>query len=103
MRICPKCLKVYGSSFIQFCQFDGEKTFDTASLEGDKACKKLGERLKNADWFLMRKVSTQESFKHCPICGGNMEHVYDDSRNEGKPTHHVYKCLNCDYPKYKKI
>ena len=49
MRICPKCLKVYGSSFIQFCQFDGEKTFDTASLEGDKACKKLGERLKNAD------------------------------------------------------
>ena len=27
MRICPKCLSVYGSSFIRYCQFDGEKTF----------------------------------------------------------------------------
>jgi len=47
MRICPKCLSVYGSSFILYCHFDGEKTLDTASVEAEKYNKKLLKILKN--------------------------------------------------------
>jgi len=46
MRICPKCLSVYGTTYFLYCQFDGERTFDTASIEGEEPCKRLLEKLK---------------------------------------------------------
>jgi len=44
MRICPKCLEVFGSSFDNYCKFCGTKTVDTESKEGQKAKeRKFGE------------------------------------------------------------
>ena len=45
MRICPKCLCVYGSSLDQFCKSDGSKTFDAIDIEAKALVRKL--KLKN--------------------------------------------------------
>ena len=45
MRICPSCLSVYATSNYSYCQFDGNKTFDTASIEGEEPSKRLLEKL----------------------------------------------------------
>jgi predicted Zn-ribbon and HTH transcriptional regulator len=41
MRICPRCLSVYATSKAQYCPFDGNRTFDTASKEAEEAVKQL--------------------------------------------------------------
>ena len=46
MRICPRCLSVYGTSINLYCQFDGNKTFDIASIEGEEPSKRLLEKLR---------------------------------------------------------
>ena len=47
MRICPRCLSVYGSSRDLYCKEDGERTFDTASIEAEEPCKRLIKRLQD--------------------------------------------------------
>jgi hypothetical protein len=43
MRICPKCLSVYGSYATQFCPNDGKRTVDLASKEALQFIKKKKE------------------------------------------------------------
>ena len=45
MRICPRCLSVYGSSRDLYCKEDGERTFDTASIEAEEPSKMLIKKL----------------------------------------------------------
>lgn len=45
MRICPKCLECYGSSFDLYCRFDGSKTFDVTTIEAEEAVRKLKKRI----------------------------------------------------------
>ena len=44
MRICPKCLSVYGSSLDQFCKSDGNKTFDVIDIKAEAYIRKLKEK-----------------------------------------------------------
>lgn len=45
MRICPKCLNVYGQSITMYCHFDGERTFDTESIEAEESVNKLKKKV----------------------------------------------------------
>ncbi len=49
VRICPKCLKVFGSVFDQYCNLDGTKTLDSDTEEAKETVKRLRKKLKEEE------------------------------------------------------
>jgi hypothetical protein len=47
MKICPKCLSVYASTFVEYCHLDGRRCLDTASKDAEPFIEKLKVKQQN--------------------------------------------------------